>query len=116
MIPGMNPRQAKQIMKKMGISQQDIDAEQVIIKTAEKDIIILNPSVAKVNMMGQETFQISGEVHEQAKVSEDATLEISDEDIETVCKQTNASKEEAKRAIEENKGDLAAAIMQLTKE
>ena len=66
MIPGMNPRKAAQMMKKMGIKQVDIEATQVIIKTADKDLIINNPSVQKVNMMGQETFQIAGELEEQA--------------------------------------------------
>ena len=65
MIPGMNNRQAQKMMKRMGIQQQDIESTEVIIKTPEKEILIKNPQVAKVNMMGQETFQITGEVHQQ---------------------------------------------------
>ena len=62
MLPGLNPRKMQQMMKQLGIQQVDIPAIEVIIKTEEKDIIITNPSVAKVNMMGQETFQIAGEI------------------------------------------------------
>ena len=50
MIPGMNSRKAQQMMKRMGIPQQEIDATEVIIRTAEKEIVIKDPSVSKVNM------------------------------------------------------------------
>ena len=110
MIPGMNSRQAQKMMKRMGIQQQDIDATEVIIKTPEKEILIKNPQVAKVNMMGQETFQVVGEVEERA-ISEEP--EINEEDIKTVMDQAGVDEGKAKEAIEKNKGDLAAAIMEL---
>lgn len=110
MFPGINSRQAKQMMRKMGMKQEDIDAQQVIIKTNEKEIIINNPSVSKINMAGQETFQISGEISEQQLSSKP---EISQDDIKTVADQTNKTEEEAKAAIEEADGDLAAAILKL---
>ena len=110
MIPGIDPKMMKQAMKRMGIKQQDIDAEQVIIRTSTKNIIINNPSVAKVNMMGQESFQISGEVSEESLSSEP---DISEEDIKTVAEQTGKTEAEAEKAIKEAKGDLAAAILSL---
>ncbi len=113
MIPGMNPRAMKQAMRRLGIQQQEIDATEVIIKTADKELVISNPSVSKVNMMGQETFQISGNVEERAISSESSEPEINEEDIKTVMEQAGVSEKEAKEAIKENKGDLAAAIMQL---
>ena len=60
----MNPRKMQQMMKQLGIQQVEIPATEVIIKTKDKTITITNPSVSKVNMMGQENFQISGEVYE----------------------------------------------------
>jgi nascent polypeptide-associated complex subunit alpha len=111
MIPGMNSHQAKQMMRRMGISQVDIDATEVIIRTPEKDIIITNPQVAKVNMMGQQTFQIVGTISEQPRIVE--KLEINEDDIKTVMDQTGASEVDAKTAIEEANGDLAKAIMTL---
>ena len=110
MIPGIDPKMMKQAMKRMGIKQQDIDAKQVIIRTSTKNIIINNPAVAKVNMMGQESFQISGEVSEESLSSEP---DISEEDIKTVAEQTGKTEEEAEKAIKEAKGDLAAAILSL---
>ncbi|MCH8329481.1 MAG: nascent polypeptide-associated complex protein [Nanoarchaeota archaeon] len=110
MIPGMNPRDVQRAMKRMGIKQEEIDATEVIIKTSDKEIIINNPQVSKVNMMGQETFQISGQIEEHALSSEP---EINEEDIQTVMEQASVTEEQAKEAIEKNDNDLAKAIMAL---
>ncbi len=110
MFPGMNPRKMQQMMKRMGVQQVDIPATEVIIKSEGKEIVITEPSVAKVNMMGQETFQISGNVHEREESSEP---EISEDDVNTVAGQASVSEEEAKKALEESKGDIAAAILAL---
>ena len=110
MIPGMNPRQMKMAMKRMGIQQQEIDAKEVIIRLDDKEIVISNPNVSKVNMMGQETYQITGEEEER---SLDATPDINEDDVQTVVDQTGVSEEQAKTAIEECDGDLAEAIMKL---
>lgn len=112
MMPGMNPRKMAQMMKRMGIQQTEIDATEVIIKTPDKELVIQNPQVSKVNMMGQETLQIIGDIHEREL---ETTPEISEDDIKTVMEQANVSEEEAKAAIEDNDGDLAAAIMSLQK-
>ena len=108
----MNPRKMQAMMKQLGIKQVDVPAIEVIIKTEEKEIIITNPSVQRVNMMGQENFQISGEIQER-EIS--TTPDISEEDIQTVMEQTNTDKETAQKAIEESEGDLAEAIISLTK-
>lgn len=110
MFPGMNPRQMKQMMKKVGMQQEDIDVKEVIFRMDNCDLVISNPSVSKINMMGQETYQVVGDVHE---VSVDTTPDISEEDIQTVIDQTSCSKEEAKKALDDSKGDLAEAIMAL---
>ena len=107
----MNPRKMQQMMKRMGIQQVDIPATEVIIKTEDKEIVITEPNVAKVNMMGQETFQITGSIHEREK---ETKPDISEDDIKTVAEQAGVSSEQAKTAIEEANGDLAEAIMKLT--
>ncbi|RLE12177.1 nascent polypeptide-associated complex protein, partial [Candidatus Aerophobetes bacterium] len=43
-------------MKKLGIQATPVDAEEVIIRTPTKEIIITNPEVSKVSAFGQETF------------------------------------------------------------
>ena len=110
MLPGMNPRKMQQMMKRMGIQQIDIPATEVIIKTEDKEIVITEPSVSKVNMMGQETFQISGQVNEREKTTE---TEINEDDVKTVMEQANVDEEKAKEALEKANGDLAKAIMDL---
>ena len=110
MMPGMNSRQAQAMMRKMGIQQVEVDATEVIIKCPDKEIIIPNPQVSKVNMMGQETFQVVGEPQERAISSEP---EINQDDIKTVMDQAGVTEKKAKEAIAENDNDLAKAIMSL---
>ena len=105
-MPGMNPRQMGKMMQKMGIKQEEIEASEVIIKTPGKNLVIKNPNVTKVDMMGQKTFQVIGEISEESPISED--------DINTVSEQANVSKEEAKAALEKHNGDLAEAIVELS--
>ena len=103
---GLNPRKAAQMMKQMGIKQEDISAIEVIIKTEDKELIIRNPSVTKIDMAGQSSFQIAGNVEERETKSE-----ISEEDIKTVIEQTDCTDAQAKKALEESEGDLAKAIL-----
>ena len=107
MMPNLNPKQLEQAMKKLGVKQLKIDAYEVIIKTKEKNLIIRDPDVTKVNMMGQESLQITGDIEEEQNITED--------DINTVAEQANVSKDKAREVLEKNNGDLAAAIMELKK-
>ncbi len=102
----INPKQIEQAMKKMGIKQEEISADEVIIKTQDKEIVISNPQVMRVNMMGQESFQITGEV------SERSAERFSREDIKLIMDQTGSTEEQAKTALEET-GDIASAILKL---
>ena len=111
MFPGMNPKQMQQAMKQLGIKQEEIDAIEVIIRLEDKEIVISSPSVQKIRMQGQESFQISGDVSERSLSS---TPEITDEDISTIMEQTGCTREEAIEAIEESDGDLAEAILKLS--
>jgi len=109
-MQGMNPRMMKQAMQRMGIRSEEIEALEVVIRCSDREIVIHHPSVSKVNMMGQNTFQIVGEAKERS-----LEVEISDEDVATVIDQTGVSREEARAAIEKHHGDLAAAILMLKK-
>jgi nascent polypeptide-associated complex subunit alpha len=110
-LGGVNPKQVQQAMKRMGVSQEELPAKEVIIRLPDKDIIFSNPCVEKVRMMGQESFQISGEFEEKPH---DTMPEISDEDVRTVMQQTGVDEATARNAIDESKGDLAAAILLLS--
>lgn len=110
MFPGVDPKQMQGMFKKMGISQEEIDASKVIIeKTDNSRIIIDNPSVTKIKMQGQETFQIAGDISEEYPKEE-----ISEQDIQTVVEKTGVSNKKAKETLEKNNGDLAETILELS--
>ncbi len=112
MIPGVNPRQLKQMMKQMGMSQDDLSASEVIIKTPEKTYVFESPDVQKVTMQGQTTFQIIGEFKIQES---EVRVSISKEDIDLVKEQAGVSDDEAVKALDESRGDIAQAIINLSK-
>src|SRR3989344_8202652 len=107
MIPGINPKQMKEVMKKMGIKQEEIHAEEVVIKCPDKNLVILNPQIIKMNMMGQDSLQITGEIQEVP------AKHFTDEDVETVMEEADCSKKAAEEALEETHGDIAEAILKL---
>lgn len=111
MFPKLDPKKMQAIMSQMGIKQEEIDANRVIIETSEKNIVINNPSVVKINMQGQDSFQISGEITEEEKENSE---EIIEKDIQTIVEKTGCAKEEAKSALENAGGDLAEAILSLS--
>ncbi len=107
---GMNPAKMKQMMKQMGIDVKELkDVQEVVIKTADSDIIIENANVTIMKVQGSETYQIVGDVKEVTK-----ELEISTEDIKLVMEQTGVSEEEARQALTNSNGDLAEAIVALS--
>jgi len=107
MFGGLNPKKMQQMMKQMGISQENIEASRVIIEKNEGRIVIENPSVTRINMQGQDSFQITGEIKEESEPS------ISEEDIKTIVEKTGVSEETARETLEKT-GDLAEAIMELS--
>lgn|SRR3989344_1453046 len=111
MIPGlggMNPAKMKALMKQMGINQEEIEAERVIFEKSDRRIIIENPNVQKITMQGQVSWQVTGEAREEAQEG------IKKEDILLVAEKTGKTEEEAKKALEESKGDIAEAIVKLS--
>ncbi|MDO8460477.1 MAG: nascent polypeptide-associated complex protein [Nanoarchaeota archaeon] len=111
MFPGMgkiDPKKMQAMMRQMGISQEEIEATRVIIEKQDSKIIIENPSIQRVTMSGQETWQIAGDATEEP--SEERTNE---EDIKLIIEKTGATEKEAKKALEES-GDIAEAILKLS--
>lgn len=111
----VNPREAKRMMQRMGLSMDAIsDVEQVVIKTNSKEITIEKPEVAILEMQGQKIFQITGgKMSEKAAERMETAAAIPEEDVRLVADQTGKNVEEAKKALEECGGDLAKAILLL---
>ncbi|SEK67521.1 nascent polypeptide-associated complex protein [Haloferax larsenii] len=119
---GMNPRKMKQMMKQMGIDVTELDAEEVVIKTADEELVFTDAQVTRMDAQGQETYQIVGEPETRElgagdeggdDADADADAGIPEDDIEIVAQRAGASKDEAREALEAEGGDLAAAIARL---
>ena len=121
MIPGgrMNPRQMKQMMKRLGIEQEDLeDVEDVVIRTATKEYVFTQAAVTLMTVQGQQMAQVVGEYllreREGAKKeAKPAKLEIPEEDVRLVAEKAGVSEAEARRALEEANGEPAEAIIRL---
>jgi nascent polypeptide-associated complex subunit alpha len=110
----MSPRNAKRMMQRMGMNMGEMpDVEEVIFKTADKEIVVENAQVAVIEMQGQKIFQVTGQVSERALETQEAKVTIPEEDVQLVADQTGKSMEDAKRALEASDGDLAKAILLL---
>jgi len=88
-------------------------------------IVIDAPAVAKMNLGGLILFQIQAQassIRREEKIQQPQALIMpsgeekklyTEEDIELVVQETGCSREEAVKALEETKGDIAEAIMLL---
>ena len=99
----------KAMMRQMGIKQEEVNAERVIIETSDKKIVIEPTNVQKIVMQGQESWQVTGEAREETREAG-----ILEEDVKMVAEKTRKSEKEAKKALEETGGDIAEAIVKLS--
>ncbi|MEW6070119.1 MAG: nascent polypeptide-associated complex protein [Candidatus Thermoplasmatota archaeon] len=126
---GLSPKQLERAMRQLGISVEELEnVEEVIIKTASKEYLFKKPSVTVMLAQGQKTYQVIGEVEVRDRITgrvEEAPfeapvgplpIEIPKSDIELVAQQANVSFEDAKKALEETKGNIAEAILKLQSE
>ena len=115
---GINERQMRQAMKKMGITNRNIDdVTEVIIRTRTKEIVITNAEVSVMTMQGVDTYQINGTAAERAlgEVSE-PVVSFPNEDIELVMSQTSCDRDKAIAALEACDGQPAEAILKIMTE
>lgn len=119
---GMDPRQVKQAMRKLGIKTEEIeDVVEVVIRTKTKQYVLKEPAVSIMEMQGQKTFQVVGEstvmplqaATDKALPSAPAEAKLPEEDIQLVMGQTGASREKAVAALKACDGQLAEAIIKI---
>lgn len=112
MMPNIDPRTLKSMMDRMGIKSSEIVADSVVINCADKRILIENPQVTRIEAQGTVSFQISGNISESEQ--EPQKVEITDDDIDTVMRQSGISdRSAAEKALEDSNGDIAEAIINL---
>lgn len=110
MFGGINPGQMKSMMKQMGIKQEEVNALRVILECEDRKIVIEPANVQKITMQGQVSWQVTGEAREETREEG-----ISEEDIKMVAEKSGKTSEEAKKVLEECGGDIAEAILKLSK-
>jgi nascent polypeptide-associated complex subunit alpha len=120
---GLNPRKMQQMMQQMGIDIEEIDAEEIIIRTGEEELVFDDAEVQRMDAQGQATYTITGEPEARDASEEAIPLDegdnggsaggIPDDDVAIVAQRTGASEDAAREALEETGGDLAAAVSQL---
>ncbi|WP_299235490.1 nascent polypeptide-associated complex protein [Natronomonas sp.] len=127
---GLNPRKMKQMMNQMGIDLEEIDAEEVIIRTPEEELVFHDADVQRMDAQGQQTYQVVGDPDSRPRGSDDAVTDsgsdsdsadasavagdtaFSEDDVAIVAQRTGVPEETAREALEET-GDLAAAVQKL---
>jgi nascent polypeptide-associated complex subunit alpha len=109
MMPNFNPRQMEKMMRQMGIKNETIEVDEVIMKLSNgKQLVFQSPSVQLVEAQGSKTYTVMGNPQEKESIPE--------ADIKMVADQTNSTEEEAKNALVESEGDIVKAILKLKKE
>ena len=107
MLGGMNPAKMQGMMKKMGISQVNLPVKRVVFEMEDSNIVIEEPSVTKISMQGQVSYQVVGEESEEGGES------FSEEDVAMVVEKSGKSEDEVRAALAESDGDIAEAIVGL---
>lgn len=97
------------MMKKMNMKELEGVVE-VIIRFEDHELHIPQAEVTKM-FMGGEIYQVAGNAKKRERTDvEIIEIEISQDDIDLIIKQTGVSEQEAEDALVETEGDLAKAI------
>ncbi len=125
---GFDPRKLQQMMSQMGIDLEEIDAEEVVIRTADEELVFTDAEVQRMDAQGQSTYQIvgsptsralgeadaeAGDDGEDESEGGDAGADIPQSDVEIVAQRTGVSEADARAALVAENGDLAAAVSHL---
>ena len=129
----MNPRKMKQMMEQMGIDVEEIDAEEVVIRTGDEELVFDDAEVTRMDAQGQQTYQVLGDPESRERGSggdadaggdagaggsvdadeSSGADAIPEDDVQIVAQRAEVSEEAAREALAAEEGDLAAAIARL---
>jgi nascent polypeptide-associated complex subunit alpha len=112
MMPGnINPKKMKQMMKQIGMQVEPIeDVQKLVIYTAKGNYIFDTAEVSAMTMQGITTYQVAGQARFEA-----AAPAIPDDDVDLVAEQAGVSKDAARESLIACKGDIAEAILKVSK-
>jgi len=122
-VTRMDSRRARRMMNQMGMKMDELgDIKRVILQSDKREIVIEGPQVTSINVQGTKMYQVAGGRESERKPTqaaiaaapvEEILSEIPEEDILLVAQQANVSIDVARKALEDNDGDLAQAIIKL---
>jgi nascent polypeptide-associated complex subunit alpha len=109
--PSFDNRQTRRMLERMGVTMDQIDGvEEVVIRTADKELVIRNAVVSQMKSKAGSFYQIvGGDIEERLREKPKYTKE----DILLVAQQANVSEAKAEQALKDSDGDLAQAILRL---
>lgn len=112
---GVNPRELRRALKRMGIEAEDVGASRVVVELRDgRRLVVDEPQVILVRARGQPTMiYVVGEPREEAPQAAQPQVQVSEEDVRLVAEQAGVDLETARRALIEANGDIAEAILRL---
>lgn len=125
---GMNPKKLNQMMRQLGIEVEDIDdVEEVVIRTADREIVFRDAAVSKMVAQGQTTWQLTGTPEERARgagpaggaasaapaAAEPEGPKFTEDDVRLVAENAKVPLDKARAALEAADGEPAEAILKL---
>lgn len=111
-------------MRRMGVDFEQLeDVTEVLIRFPDRELVIPQAQVVKMQAQDDDVYQIVGKSEERSlTISTEpeegapvATVQtFTDEDVQLVASQANVSEDEARKALLGAEGNLARAIIALT--
>ncbi|OLS18849.1 MAG: Nascent polypeptide-associated complex protein [Candidatus Heimdallarchaeota archaeon LC_2] len=121
-MSGMSNKQMQKAIANMDTEEIE-NVIEVIVRTPTEEIVLKSPEVSIMNV-GQEIWSVVPQSVERRAVNaqpivedsgiDDVEIEIKEDDVKLIMSTANVTKEKARRALEQSKGDLASAIMSLS--
>ncbi len=116
----LNPNELKKQLKKLGLTNVEVkmlEAEEIVIRLADgRELVAAAPQVMLMQVPGGAAMlQVVAESLEERQPdrSSGGEAQVSEEDVRFVAEQAGVSLEEAREALREAGGDIAAALMLL---
>ncbi len=107
----MAGRKAGRVARSMGMEMKPLpDVSEVVIRTAERELIITNPAVNEIESKDNTTFMVVADGYEEREVEKP---QFSEDDVELICVRTGVDREKAVAALAECDGEVATAMVRL---
>ncbi|MCS7107410.1 MAG: nascent polypeptide-associated complex protein [Acidilobaceae archaeon] len=114
-FPFGKPEDIARAMKRLGITLEEERASRIVIELEDGHKLLVEDPKGCVIMKSKDQPPVIMIVGEYKKIKEEVPAKkFSEEDVQFVAEQAGVSYDEARRALEEVGGDVAAAILKLT--